>query len=410
MKTISALITLIGLWAGSLYAQDLPVTFMSGSLLLEGTLSVPEGDGPFPVVVFAHGSGPTDRDGTLPLVGGNFNCLYPGLVGDTVRLLRDLSDALVAHGIAVLRYDKRSLTHAATLDPQTITPYDFIDDLHAAVDFAKTQPEINSECIILAGHSQGSSFIPIVARERDDISLLVSLAGAATSIDTLLADQILYIGTTCGDSASASTQAAQTLAALTQIRNNTWPSNVPLLGAYPLFWKDWIDISDSAISNYQQAGLPTLFLQGDEDINVPFTDAVRFEQQVTHDGVEVVIFDGINHYLSTTSQAQVAQPLIDSLLLWLDEQKSPPTSVTDRAPNDPALYHLTQLDDQLVVEAKAGGTLEHCSVVDLLGRPQHDASINGSSYRLDVDAFSPGIYVVSLRIDGQFLQQKVFIR
>jgi hypothetical protein len=58
---------------------------------LAGTLSVPQGDGPFPAVVTISGSGPQDRDET---VFGH----KPFLV---------LADYLTRHGIAVLRYDDR---------------------------------------------------------------------------------------------------------------------------------------------------------------------------------------------------------------------------------------------------------------------------------------------------------------
>lgn len=67
----------------------------SGEWALPGTLSLPNGAGPFPAVVLVHGSGPADRDET---VGPN-------------KPFRDLAWGLASRGVAVLRYDKRTRVH-----------------------------------------------------------------------------------------------------------------------------------------------------------------------------------------------------------------------------------------------------------------------------------------------------------
>lgn len=64
---------------------------------LPATLTLPAGTGPWPSVVLEHGSGPNDRDET---VGAN-------------KPFKDLATGLASSGIAVLRYDKRTMVHAA---------------------------------------------------------------------------------------------------------------------------------------------------------------------------------------------------------------------------------------------------------------------------------------------------------
>src|SRR3954463_8587987 len=64
---------------------------------LAGTLLLPEGEGPWPGVLLVAGAGPTDRDGNNPLL--------PAPIDN----LKRLAQALAAHGIASLRYDKRGL-------------------------------------------------------------------------------------------------------------------------------------------------------------------------------------------------------------------------------------------------------------------------------------------------------------
>ena len=47
------------------------ITFQSGEFTLVGDLRTPSGTGPFPVVLFVHGSGPSDRTffgGYLPIM------------------------------------------------------------------------------------------------------------------------------------------------------------------------------------------------------------------------------------------------------------------------------------------------------------------------------------------------------
>jgi alpha-beta hydrolase superfamily lysophospholipase len=66
---------------------------------LQGTLDLPNGTSPCPVVVIVAGSGPTDRDGNQPL-----------MKNDSLKLL---GQALAAKGIAALRYDKRGIAESA---------------------------------------------------------------------------------------------------------------------------------------------------------------------------------------------------------------------------------------------------------------------------------------------------------
>src|SRR4051812_15401714 len=64
---------------------------------LAGTLSLPEGRGPWPAVLLIAGAGPTDRDGNNSLLGTH------------IDNLKRLARALAARGIASLRYDKRGV-------------------------------------------------------------------------------------------------------------------------------------------------------------------------------------------------------------------------------------------------------------------------------------------------------------
>ena len=72
------------------------VSWPLGPTTVYGTVTKPEGTGPFPGVVLVAGSGPTDRDWNSPLL--------PGTNGSG----RLLAEALGRAGLASLRYDKRA--------------------------------------------------------------------------------------------------------------------------------------------------------------------------------------------------------------------------------------------------------------------------------------------------------------
>ena len=65
-------------------AHEIDVTFQSGGVTLAGTLFVPDGPGPWPAMVLAHGSGPERR-----------------------TAFRPFADRFVRLGIATLAFDKR---------------------------------------------------------------------------------------------------------------------------------------------------------------------------------------------------------------------------------------------------------------------------------------------------------------
>ena len=118
----------------------------AANISLAGTLTLPQGAGPFPAAILISGSGPQDRDESL--------------FGH--KPFAVLADHLSRNGIAVLRFDDRGVgesggdfTHATNLD--------FASDVRAAVDFLAARREINTRAIGLIGHSQGGVVGPIAA-------------------------------------------------------------------------------------------------------------------------------------------------------------------------------------------------------------------------------------------------------
>ncbi len=109
------------------------IEFKSGKLRLEGMVSPPKGEGPFPVAVVAH---------PHPLFGGSMD-------NNVVYALRD---ALCGSGFLTLCFNFRGVGKSRG-------SYGEIDgeaqDLVAACEFIRTDPEANPDRVIVCGYSFG---------------------------------------------------------------------------------------------------------------------------------------------------------------------------------------------------------------------------------------------------------------
>ncbi len=142
-------------------------------ITLAGTLTLPEGDGPFPAVILISGSGSQDRDESLAPIA-------------EIKPFALIADYLTRQGIAVLRYDDRGVGGSGG-DPTTANSADLATDTEAALDYLLTRPEIDPAKIGLLGHSEGGLIAPMIAARRADVAYVVSLAGPAVNgLDLLL--------------------------------------------------------------------------------------------------------------------------------------------------------------------------------------------------------------------------------
>ncbi|HYV11701.1 MAG TPA: alpha/beta fold hydrolase [Pyrinomonadaceae bacterium] len=130
------------------------------NIKIAGTLTLPRGSGPYPVVLLITGSGSQDRNETI---AGH----HPFLV---------LADYLTRNGIAVLRVDDRGVG-GTDLGSLSATSENFAEDVLAGVNFLKQRKEIDPKMIGLIGHSEGGMIAPMVAARSNDVSFIVLLAG-----------------------------------------------------------------------------------------------------------------------------------------------------------------------------------------------------------------------------------------
>ena len=139
---------------------------------LAGTLTIPEGAGPFPAVLLITGSGAQDRDESL--------------LGHKPFLV--LADHLTRRGIAVLRVDDRGVG-GSTGETMTSTSEDFAGDALAGVAYLKSRKEVDPGKIGLIGHSEGGIVAPMAAARSGDVAFLVLMAGTGMDGEQILERQ-----------------------------------------------------------------------------------------------------------------------------------------------------------------------------------------------------------------------------
>lgn len=137
----------------------------TGPVTLAATLTLPQGDGPFPAAILITGSGQQDRDETI---AGH----KPFLV---------LADHLSRRGLAVLRLDDRGIG-GSTGEVANATSAHFANDIAAALARLAAHESIDPKRIGLMGHSEGGLIAPIVASAvPGQVAFIVSLAGCGVS-------------------------------------------------------------------------------------------------------------------------------------------------------------------------------------------------------------------------------------
>jgi carboxymethylenebutenolidase len=161
----------------------------SGKLRLKAFLWKPGGPGPFPAVLFCHGSGGADADHTagLPITEAaeklaplflkhSYAFLYlfrrgQGLSADQGPFMQDILQREEAGR------GKKARQHLQFVLATT----DHLDDVMAALSFLKATPEIDPRRIAVAGHSFGGQLTLLAAERDNSVRAAVTFAAAAGS-------------------------------------------------------------------------------------------------------------------------------------------------------------------------------------------------------------------------------------
>ena len=144
---------------------------------LKGILTLPENlEKPVPAVVFVHGSGSSNMDEKVMK-------LTP---------FKDLAKGLAEHGIASVRYDKRSFAHGRKMlkNGNLTVKEEVIEDAVLASNLLKNDSRIDSEKVFIIGHSMGAMLAPRIDAEGGNFKGLVLLAGTLDTLEGVLFRQL----------------------------------------------------------------------------------------------------------------------------------------------------------------------------------------------------------------------------
>lgn len=154
---------------------------------LAGTLTLPEGNGPFPAVLLISGSGPQDRDSTI---AGH-------------RPFAVLAEHLARLGIVSLRVDDRGVGGSSG-DLASTTLEDLAADARAGLRWLRSRPETDLQATGLVGHSEGALVGAMAAAAGEPaVDFLVLLAPPAVPGRAILLRQGELIAGAAGASEEA---------------------------------------------------------------------------------------------------------------------------------------------------------------------------------------------------------------
>ena len=269
------------------HAPDSEVSVEVDGGTVFGSLAVPAHIQAPDLLILHAGSGPTTRDGNSQGAAGRNNSL----------LL--LSDALVEKGLAVLRYDKRSVGKSAPTAEADLRIDTYVDDLIAWV--TKIRDEASFGRIFLVGHSEGALIVSLAAQRTDDIDGIILIAGAGRPMSKVLLEQLErnLPATLYAESVSivADLVAGKTVDSTpTELASLFRPSVQPYLISF-------FALDPAAV--FGAVGQAALILQGTTDIQISVEDARNLA--AANSDARLLIIEGMNHVLKDVGGDRAAQ-------------------------------------------------------------------------------------------------------
>jgi uncharacterized protein len=294
------------------------LTFTSGDQTLAGTLTTPQGAGPFPAVLLLPGSGPIDRNSDhkrMPL----------GVTGQ-------LAEALDAAGVVTFRYDKRGVGastgrwHAAGFSDNRA-------DAAAALELLVARSEVDPARVVVLGHSEGALHAAGLAADGVGVAGVVLLSCQAMPGEALLRWQSAQIAPTLPGPVRALLRLMRTdleaRTAKTHVKiKATTTDEARIEGAkVNARWHREFMAHDPR-TDLARITVPTLAVTGGKDLQVPPSDLDVIRELVPAP-VETHVLDDLSHILRAQAgpaslsgyKKEIRQPvdpdLVDLVVRWV---------------------------------------------------------------------------------------------
>ena len=254
---------------------------------LKGILTLPENiSAPVPAVIFVHGSGASNMD---EMVGK----LTP---------FKDLAEGLASHGIASIRYDKRSFVHGFKLikEKDVNVKMETIEDAVMATELLKADDRIDSEKIFIIGHSMGAMLAPRIDAEGGNYKGLILMAGSPRRLEEIMLDQNEEVlRTTKGVVHWIVKKQVAKLSAmfdgLYELSDED-AKKVKVGGGTTLYY--FKEMGEHRASDYlENLEKPVLILQGEKDFQATVEKDFQAYQELLagKDNVTFQLYEGLNH-------------------------------------------------------------------------------------------------------------------
>ncbi len=326
--------------------QTEEVTFRNqfGGIMLQGSLTIPEGSGPFPACILVSGSGPQDRDESL--------------LGHKPFLV--IADHLSRNGIAVFRYDDRGCGASGGVF-ESATTLDFATDARAAFDHLRNDSRVIPSRIGFAGHSEGGLIAAIVAGQNLATAFVILLAGPALPGDALLLQQTRLIAEAMGSDSKQIKEAEKTNREIFSILKKTPDTAAAAVKIRKILQENLTDAEsrEAGTAAYIEAQLsqlnapwfrtfltldpvpylsliqcPVLALYGSKDLQVPPADNIKALkkalEKANNSDHEIVTLAGLNHLFQTAGtgspeeygkiEETISPKVLDIITAWLKQK------------------------------------------------------------------------------------------
>ena len=262
---------------------------------LSGLLTIPDtGNTPYPAVVLVHGSGPNNMNEK---------------VGNTY-FFRDLAEGLAKHGIASIRYDKRTFVYGKKLlkdHPRNLTiNEESIEDALFATSLLRKDPRINPGKIFIAGHSMGGMIVPRIDREGGDFAGIIILAGSPRKLEEIIVEQIDNYLKDANTIVKwiVNKQTSKIRKKIERIYDMTDEEAMAtsIFGRYVkvYYLKEW---GSKSVADYlKDLSKPILVIQGDADFHVSVEmDFEKYKEILTnHENASFKLYPNLNHLFMPT--------------------------------------------------------------------------------------------------------------
>ncbi len=276
--------------SGNYRMEDIKIS--SGTFELPGVLTLPVTEGPFPVVVFIHGSGPADKDNQ---VGGS-------------KMFRDLAIGLAQKGIATIRYDKRTKVYGGRSKRENV-PFtvrdETEDDALAAIEFASKVKGADGTRLYALGHSLGGMLLPRIAERSASLKGIMIAAAPARPLQDISMEQNELLFSQKPNKTAADTLQLKTVMATLKATRFTSlegrdPDSATVYGPASYV----VDLNNYyPLQTVKRFPGEVLILQGERDFQVGMKDLELWRETLKENKqAKSTTFSGLNHLFVPAGQ------------------------------------------------------------------------------------------------------------